>query len=68
MQNGKWIRQGDFKAVFIPNPYGPQEWKLYNLSVDPGETTDLSGQKPDLLKTLISEWEKYAEEVGVVAM
>jgi arylsulfatase len=68
MQNGKWIRRGDYKAVFIPNPYGPQEWKLYNLSVDPGETTDLSEQEPDMLKTFIVEWEKYAEKVGVVAM
>ncbi|MGI9533036.1 arylsulfatase [Lutimonas sp.] len=68
MQNGKWIRQGNFKAVFIPKPYGPQEWKLYDLSVDPGETTDLSEQEPDLLKELIVEWEKYADEVGVVAM
>lgn len=68
MQNGKWIRQGDFKAVFIPKPYGSQQWELYNLSVDPGETTDLSRQKPDLLKKLIVEWEKYAEKVGVVPM
>jgi len=68
MQNGKWIRQGDFKAVFIPNPYGPQEWKLYDLSVDPGETTNLSKREPEMLKIFISEWEKYAKEVGVVAM
>lgn len=68
MQNGKWIRKGDYKAVFIPKPYGPQQWKLYDLSVDPGETTDLSEQKPDLIKELITNWEKYAEEVGVIPM
>lgn len=68
MQNGKWIRKGDFKAVFIPKPYGLNQWKLYNLSVDPGETSNLSELEPDLLEELIFEWKKYAEEVGVVAM
>lgn len=66
MQNGKWIRKGNIKAQFVPKPYGSNEWKLYDLSVDPGETTDISNSKPELLKELIAEWEKYSEEVGVV--
>lgn len=66
MQNGKWIRRGDHKAVFITKPYGSNKWELYNLAVDPGETNDLSQSEPDLLKKLIHHWDKYSEEVGVI--
>ena len=68
MQDGKWIRKGNFKAVFVTRPYGPGEWKLYRLSTDPGETTDLSESEPEMLKSFIGEWENYAAEVGVVGM
>lgn len=68
MQNGKWIRKASFKAVFITAPYGPNEWELYNLDLDPGETTDLSESEPEMLQNFIEEWRKYAVEVGVVAM
>jgi len=68
MQNGKWIRKGDLKAVYVTLPYGLNKWALYDLAIDPGETTDLSASKPDILSELISEWEKYSDEVGVVLM
>jgi arylsulfatase len=66
MLNGKWMRQGDFKAVLIPEPDGPGAWRLFNVVEDPGEAKDLSGEMPDLLEELQAEWERYAEEVGVV--
>ena len=31
MGGGKWMRQGDFKAVMVPAPYGTGEWKLYDV-------------------------------------
>jgi len=68
MQNGKWIRKGNLKAVYVTLPYGSNKWALYDLATDPGETRDLSATKPDILSELISEWEKYSEEVGVVLM
>jgi arylsulfatase len=66
MQNGKWMRQGDFKAVSVAPPYGTGTWHLYNLADDPGETRDLANEHPETLKKLQAEWERYAEEVGVV--
>jgi len=68
MGNGKWMRQGDFKAVYVPKPYGTGAWHLYNVVVDPGETRDLSAEMPERLKDLQSAWDLYAEEVGVVPM
>ena len=66
MLGGKWIRKGEFKATWVPKPYGPDEWKLYNITIDPGETSDLSDQHPELLQELKNVWQKRAQEVGVV--
>jgi arylsulfatase len=66
MQNGKWMRQGDFKAVSVSPPYGPGTWHLYNLADDPGETRDLAKEQPKTLDRLITEWNRYANDVGVI--
>jgi len=66
MQNGKWVRQGDFKAVAVAPPYGTGTWHLYNLVDDPGETRDLAKEQPERLKKLKAAWNRYAKDVGVV--
>jgi arylsulfatase len=66
MQNGKWMRQGDFKAVSVAPPYGTGIWHLYNLADDPGETRDLATAQPETLKKLQAAWDSYAADVGVV--
>ena len=66
MQNGKWMRQGDFKAVSVAPPYGTGTWHLYNLADDPGETHDLAKAQPETLKKLQVAWDRYADDVGVV--
>jgi arylsulfatase len=68
MQNGKWMRQGDLKAVSVAPPYGSGTWQLYNVVDDPGETRDLSQQQPEKLEQLQAAWTRYADEVGVVEM
>ncbi|MBW2584092.1 MAG: sulfatase-like hydrolase/transferase, partial [Deltaproteobacteria bacterium] len=64
--NFKAIRIGDHKATWISRPYGPSEWQIFDLSVDPGESKDLSTQEPKLRQRLIDAWEEYAKSVGVV--
>jgi len=66
MQNGKWVRQGNFKAVSVAPPYGTGIWHLYNLADDPGETHNLANDKPETLKKLQAAWDRYAEDVGVI--
>ena len=66
MQNGKWMRQGNYKAVSIVPPYGTGDWQLYNVVDDPGETNDIAKVQPELLKKLQTAWDDYAKEVGVV--
>lgn len=67
MGDGKWMRQGDFKAVLVPPPYGPGEWSLFNVVDDPGEAVDLSEAMPEKLETLKTAWNQYAADVGVVS-
>jgi len=60
------IRQGEWKAVFIPAPAGPGAWQLYDLAADPGETNDLAQTHPAVLDALLAAWQKYVAETGVV--
>ncbi|WP_454256713.1 arylsulfatase [Pseudomonas sp. Marseille-Q8238] len=60
------LRQGSWKALYIPAPLGPATWQLYDLSVDPGEINDLAAQRPDKLAELTGHWQQYAEDTGVV--
>lgn len=64
--NLKAIRMGDHKATWISKPFGPGEWQIFDLSVDPGESKDLSSQKPKLKQRLIDAWDEYAKSVGVI--
>jgi len=61
------IRQGDWKAVYIPVPsWGKAAWQLYDLSRDPGEMTDLAAARPDVLAALLELWKIYCDETGVL--
>ena len=57
-------RYGNWSGVRDkPNP---KERQLFNLAVDPGESRDLADENPELLQRLITQWEAYAEDVGVI--
>ena len=62
----KALRKGDWKALFIPAPNGPNRWQLYNLKDDKGEVHDLAEQYPDKLQELLADWAVYVRENGVL--
>jgi len=64
--NLKAVRMGDHKGTWIGKPFGPGEWQIFDLSVDPGESKDLSSQEPKLKQRLIDAYGEYAESVGVI--
>jgi arylsulfatase len=66
MLNGKWVRQGGFKAVSVAPPYGAGDWKLYDVNRDPGETADLAKELPERLRSMQAAWDEYARDVGVI--
>ena len=55
------VRQGDWKALHLPEPYGNNTWQLYNLADDPAEQNDLASKYPDRVKALSKEWDAYAK-------
>lgn len=60
-------RSGDWKLIFTPVPMGGTgDWALYNISDDPGETTDLTAAHPDIAQDLQTKWDNYAADTGVV--
>jgi len=60
------VRQGHWKALYLPAPYGPGTWQLYDLSADPGEIDDLAASRPEKLAELLGLWDRYVEETGVI--
>lgn len=64
---GKYfVRKGDWKLVYIPSPYGPSRWELFNLSEDLAETNDLSDIMPEKVAELEREWADYVKLNNVI--
>lgn len=60
------VRKGKWKATYIPAPYGPERWELFDIKADPGELNDLSEDNKEKLAELLSDWQDYVTEVGVL--
>lgn len=60
------VRRGDWKLTWEEAPSGENRWELFNLKEDPGETTDLSRESPDVMQSLIDRWSVYVTDVGVI--
>jgi arylsulfatase len=60
------VIQEHWKALKISPPLGSGSWELYDISQDPGETTDLSEEHADLLRSLIDDYGQYATSNGVI--
>lgn len=69
------VRKGDWKAHFFtslePEFSNPESIiknsspLLYNLKTDPGETTDLAEQFPDVLQSLIKHSENFSKTIKI---
>jgi len=57
---------GDWKILWLPPPFGPGDWQLYNLREDPGELVDLNDQHSERLVNMIAQWEQYKKDNGVL--
>lgn len=61
-EGSKAVRHGKWKLVSKSGG----TWELYDLEADRTELHDLSGRFPEVKQKLIAEWERWADEVGVV--
>ncbi|MEL6534923.1 MAG: arylsulfatase [Bacteroidota bacterium] len=59
---------GDYKIVLNNSPLSDDQWKLYNIAKDPTETKNLAAEEPLQFQIMLSAYERWAQEVGVVTM
>lgn len=60
------VIKGNYKLTRNQKPHGDARWRLYDLSADPGETTDLSATFPEVYDDLLQEYAAYSDRVGVL--
>jgi len=60
--------QGDYKIVFNRGPLGDDRWHLFNIKADPGETRDLSSERPERLQRMLAAYEQYVIDNHVLPM
>jgi arylsulfatase len=69
------IRKGNWKMIQEPKEdfftwqtplEDNYEWQLFNLSEDPSEFYDISGQHPEKMQEMLEAWDQYAKENGVI--
>ena len=65
MFNNTAVYLGDWKAV-KNTLLGDKQWKLFNITKDIGENNDLAKEHPEILQNMISDYDKFAKEVGVI--
>ena len=58
--------QGDYKLVVNQPPVGDGQWRLFNIVTDPGEVHDLSSEMPVRFQSMLSAYQQYRQENGVI--
>lgn len=65
-EGNKAVRMGRYKAVVDWEKDQPDGWELYDLSKDRTEMHDLSQKQPEVLRTMVEQWHKWADTHQVV--
>ena len=65
-QGRAYLRQGHWKINHMEKPFDESGFALYNLQIDPGETTDHSQQYPEKLNELITLWRQQRVEMDII--
>tara|TARA_B110000503_G_scaffold92781_1_gene139890 strand:- start:54216 stop:55997 length:1782 start_codon:yes stop_codon:yes gene_type:complete len=60
--------QGDYKIVLNIPPVGDNQWHLYNIVKDPGETNDLKAQMPERFEEMLGHYRQYVVNNNVLPL
>ena len=64
MREGQWkLVTKNFELADHSSPANQKE--LYDVSVDPGESRNVADQHPEVIKSMIKQWDAWAAKVGV---
>ncbi len=66
MFGNRAVFMGDWKARYNIFPIGDGQWKLFNIKQDMREATDISKEYSDILEKMVSAYDKYAQNVGII--
>jgi arylsulfatase A-like enzyme len=58
--------QGDYKIVYNRGTVGDEQWHLFNIVTDPGETNDLTSAMPDRFQAMLALYQQYMNDNGVL--
>ena len=58
--------QGRYKITRINPPIGDRQWRLYDLSIDPGETHDLAVAEPERFQAMLVEYKAWGQANNVI--
>jgi len=66
LAGGAAVFRGNYKLLKNNPPFGDRRWRLYDISVDPTETNDLSKQKLEIAKQMQADFDRYAKRVNLI--
>ncbi|MGB5325268.1 MAG: arylsulfatase, partial [Pseudomonadales bacterium] len=61
-----FLRQGNWKISNLEPPFDEDDFELFNLSADPGETKDLAKSHADKYKELLRIWRDERSKLGII--
>lgn len=65
-QQRAFVRQGDWKLMTLVQPFDENDFELYNLADDPGETTDLADAYPEKFSEMLELWRAERRRFGII--
>jgi arylsulfatase A-like enzyme len=65
MFNSSALFMGDWVAVY-DGSHPTNNWQLYNYVNDPAQNNNLADQNPDRLQKMVSAYQEYSKEAGIV--
>jgi len=60
--------RGDLKLLRIPPPAGDGQWRLFDIANDPGETRDLSQERPQEYAEMLANYAEFEQQNGVLPL
>jgi len=60
--------KGQYKITRNNPPFGDGNWRLYDLSNDPGETQNLSNARPVLYEEMLEDYDVFSKENSILEM